>query len=683
MANRQHILISLVLVILCLVIYGKTLTHEFISYDDTLYVTNNWKVMAGLTLDSVVWAFTTSAVANWHPLTWLSHMLDCQIYGLQSWGHHLTNLVFHIANCILLFHVLLRLTKHPGENWVGPSALAAAWFAIHPLHVESVAWVAERKDVLSTFFWMLTMGGYALYVERPSVRRYGLVIVPFALGLMAKPMLVTLPCVLLLLDYWPLRRFEPVAGPKNKITPPNYVAIIGEKVPLFALTILSSVITFVVQQRSGAVLSLDAIPLGARLANALVSYLRYVGKIFWPQHLSIYYPNQTQNLPVWLIALAFLALAAVSVAVLYSRKNHPFLLVGWLWYLGTLVPVIGIVQVGTQAMADRYTYIPSIGLFLMGAGFLHQVASQNPRLKSPIRYGALLSVAILTLVATFQVQYWRNSEALFKHAIEVTTDNAVAHNSLGTLLHQEKKYKEAEAEYREALRINPKHSIAYTNLAGLAAESGRLDEAVALCKKAVEINSISKQGQYYLALFLTKQQKYEEALEHIEWAVWINPNDPNAHLCHGSVLLALGRTEEAAECYRTALRLNPYLAEAHSGLGDCLVRQGQGAEAESHCRQAIALNPGYAEAYDNLGSALASRNRFEEAIAQYNNAIKINPGFVRAHFNLGSVFLNIGRFKEAASQFRKVLELNPGHPYARQLQLESERKNYLEKKTSP
>jgi len=299
-------------------VYAQVYTHDFQVLDDDSYVLQNAVVTAGLTGSGIVWAFTTGAIANWHPLTWLSHMLDCQLFGVNAGPQHLVNVLFHTLNTVLLFLVLRRMT---GAMW--RSAFVAGLFALHPIHVESVAWISERKDVLSTFFWMLTMGGYVLYVERPSVRRYGLVLVPFALGLMAKPMLVTLPCVLLLLDYWPLRRFEPVVGPKNKITPPNYVAIIGEKVPLFALTVASSFITFIVQQRGGAVLSLDAIPLGARLANALVSYVRYVGKMFWPQNLSIYYPNQAQNLPGWLIAVVFLVLVAVSVAVLYSRKSHP------------------------------------------------------------------------------------------------------------------------------------------------------------------------------------------------------------------------------------------------------------------------------------------------------------------------------------------------------------------------
>ncbi|NIQ87873.1 MAG: hypothetical protein GWN93_01765, partial [Deltaproteobacteria bacterium] len=405
-------------------------------------------VHKGLTRESFIWAFTTTDEANWHPLTWLSHMVDCQLYGLNPAGHHLTNVLLHSASTVLLFLILLGMT---GSRW--RSALVAALFALHPLHVESVAWVAERKDVLSTLFWMLTLWAYLAYTKRPERKRYLLIIVAFTLGLMAKPMLVTLPFVLLLLDYWPLKRIElgqsasglPAANQPSTIAEkPGAQAfrLLLEKTPLFVLTAASSVVTFVVQKSEGAVGALEVYPLKIRVANALVSYVSYIIKMIWPQNLAVFYPHPGQSLPMWQAVAAGILLVLISIAVIRAGRRQPYLPVGWLWYLGTLVPVIGLVQVGAQAMADRYTYVPLIGLFIMAAWGVPELMKKWHHRRVALVVSAALVLFALMTCARLQLRHWKNSIALLSHAHAVTAKSYLVHNNLGSALNELGKYDE-------------------------------------------------------------------------------------------------------------------------------------------------------------------------------------------------------------------------------------------------
>lgn len=493
--------------------YVQVKDHGFITLDDDMYVTENPMVRAGLTWPGVKWAFTAQQASNWHPLTWLSHMLDSKLYGLNPAGHHLTNIGFHLADTLLLFLFWTRVT---GALW--PSALVAALFALHPLHVESVAWVAERKDVLSTFFWLATMGAYAWYASAPSVKRYLPVVLLFTLGLLAKPMLVTLPLVLLLLDYWPLGRTadpaplpDGVAGSAPPLGPPKkvYWQLIREKVPLFALASISCLITMRVQMGSGAVMPLDIRPLDARIASALVAYVKYLVKMFWPYPMIFFYP--LAPVPWWEAVWAGLALICLSVFLLHGARRHPYLAVGWLWYLGTLVPVIGLVQVGGQAMADRYTYVPFIGLFIIIAWGISEVTASWRHRKILLSTSAAAVLLACLLSSWGQVSYWRNSETLFTHAIRINPNNYMAYHHLGMELVNQGKLDQAMAMYRKTLAIAPAYPPAYNNLALVYARQGKFEEAVPLFKKAIQLNPYDAVFYRNLALAYRRQGKKSEA----------------------------------------------------------------------------------------------------------------------------------------------------------------------------
>ncbi|MEJ2092422.1 MAG: tetratricopeptide repeat protein [Syntrophobacterales bacterium] len=517
------------LILICLLLAGMTLLpylqvidHDFITLDDDMYVTNNPLVLAGLTWTGVKWAFVARHSSNWHPLTWLSHMLDSQLYGSWAGGHHVTNIVFHLANIILLFLFLVRVTQ---ALW--PSALVAALFALHPLHVESVAWVSERKDVLSAFFWIATMWAYAEYTFVPTIWRYLAVFVLFALGLMAKPMLVTLPFVLLLLDYWPLRRIKglaPVPAYSRADTPPPGPAkqsawrLIYEKIPLFTLSAVSCLITLSAQSHSGSVMPLYIRPLGPRIANALVAYVKYVVKMFWPPPMAMFYP--LNPVPWWQALAAALVLLTVTALMLSRAQRSPYLAVGWLWYLGTMVPVIGLVQVGGQAMADRYTYIPFIGLFIIVVWGIFELTASWRFRKVILALGTAAVLVACWWATWVQIGYWRNSETLFLHAIRVTGPNYMAYNHLGMYYANEGKINQAITMYKNALITAPAYPPAYNNLGIIYANQGKFDQAIALFKKAIQLTPGNPSYHRNLALAYEKQGKHAEAqaiMENLRW----------------------------------------------------------------------------------------------------------------------------------------------------------------------
>ena len=513
---RYDLLVMLVLVLATAVVYLQLNNYDFVNFDDDDYVTENRHVQTGLTSGNITWAFTTFHAGNWHPLTWISHMLDCQLFGLKPGLHHLVNLFFHMANTLLLFLILRRMT-----NALWQSAFVAALFALHPLHVESVAWVAERKDVLSTFFWMLTMGAYVFYVERRELKRYLLALFFFGLGLMAKPMLVTLPFVLLLLDYWPLRRLQMekpladdsvnsekfvkphrkkkerrrsairaghVSKPEKQIRQqPAIGHIILEKVPFFVLSLVSSIVTYMAQQKGGAVRSLQSFPLTTRIANALVSYCGYIGKILWPENLALLYPHSGMP-PVWKVIGAVLFLGIITFLIIRTVKRFPWLTVGWLWYLGTLVPVIGLVQVGMQAMADRYTYVPIIGVLIMVAWGVPELLEKWRHRNTALATVAVITLFIFSFVTWKQVGYWQNNTTLFKHTLEKTTNNPIIHYNLGNLLASQGKFDDAIKQFRESIRISPGYAKAHNNLGNALLYQGRLDEAIGSYREALRIN---------------------------------------------------------------------------------------------------------------------------------------------------------------------------------------------------
>ena len=599
-SSRIHYWICLILVLSMLTVYGQVKDFEFINYDDDLYVVENRHVQRGLSRQNMVWAFKTDHAANWHPVTWLSHLLDVQLHGLNAGAHHLTNLMFHIINTLLLFFTLRKMT---GTLW--RSAFVAALFALHPLHVESVAQVAGRKDVLSTFFWILTILGYTRYVKRPGVLRYGAVLLCFMLGLMAKPMLVTLPFVLLLLDYWPLQRVRS-GGPAdetNKLAGRKTVSgLIGEKLPLFVLVAASGVITFVVQSKGGAVGSLVQYPFMVRVANALVSYVRYMAKTLWPTKMAIFYPHPGMW-PFWQTAGAFVLLLVISIGVIMAMRSRPYLMVGWLWYLGTLVPVIGLVQVGAQAMADRYTYVPLIGLFVVVAWGGYDLSAKWRYRERGLALLSIVSLSALLTVAWLQTGYWCNTREIFSHAIRVTSNNLIAHNNLGMALKEEGRIEEAILHYRQALKVDSNYAYAHNNWGNA----------------------------------LSYQRKYTEAAEHYKKAIDIDPQYAKAYYNLGNISMQQSRTNEAIGYYEAALRIDPYYPGAHNNIGTALARLGRVDEAIAHFRKAVQTSPGDLVALNNL-KILSTQSETERMVSKLKERLVQNPEEFRLHFDLGRIY---------------------------------------------
>ncbi|MBC8198731.1 MAG: tetratricopeptide repeat protein [Desulfobacteraceae bacterium] len=644
---RREGVVCLFLALTVLAVYWQVGNHEFVNYDDRDYITENQHVQAGLTLKSIAWAFTSTHASNWHPLTWLSHMLDCQVYGLNSGGHHFTSVFFHILNSILLFLVFKRMT---GAFW--ESAFVAALFAVHPLHVESVAWVAERKDVLSTFFWMLTMGAYILYIQNPGIKKYLLTVLLFALGLMAKPMLITLPFVLLLLDYWPLGRL-------NKRS--HAFPLLWEKIPLFVLAAASSIVTFFVQQSGGAVRSLDALPLFVRISNALVSYISYIVKMILPHNMAILYPHP-KDFSIWQVAGACLLLVFISFMAVKTFKRRPYFLVGWLWYLGTLVPVIGLVQVGSQSMADRYTYVPLTGIFIIIAWGISDLAARWRYKKEGLAAATAVFLSVLMVITWFQVRHWTNSITLFKHAINVTANNSVAHNNLGVAFADQGKIAEAIKHYTETLRIRPSYANAHNNIGNALADQGKISEAIKHYIEALRIRPDFAKAHNNIGNALADQGKISEAIKHYIEALRIRPDFAKAHNNIGNALADQGKISEAIKHYVEALRIRPNYAKARNNMGNALADQGRVSEAIKYYTEALRIRPNDAKTHNNLGSTLADQGKTSEAVKHYTEALRINPDFVEARSNLEKVSAILNEIDEAVKRVQKLLKVNAEDP---------------------
>ena len=659
---RPDLLVCLFLVIATLAVYWQVRGHSFVNFDDGMYVTDNYHVRAGLSPQSVKWALTETEAANWHPLTRLSHMLDVQLFGMNAGAHHMTSMFFHLANTLLLFFVFKRMT---GCLW--QSGIVAALFALHPLHVESVAWVSERKDVLSAFFWLLTMGGYALYVERPGKIRFLIALLFFALGLMAKPMLVTLPFVLLLMDYWPLGRLggkmmpsgiiaQPVTGGQRALI----LRLVIEKIPFFVLSAASCWVTIHAQQGKGAVGSLERFPMVVRVANALVSYVKYIAKTIWPQNLAAYYPHPG-IVSWWWVLGAGLLLVAVSILAIRTIRQFPWFIVGWLWYLGTLVPVIGLMQVGAQAMADRYTYLPLIGLFIITAwGFAELIAGWRNKKKLLALAGASLLITLM-VSSWFQVRHWKNSITLFQHAIEVTKNNYFAHDGLGLILASQGKNDEAIHQYLEALRIRPDFAEAHNHMGNALKIQGIPGEAIDHYKKALGIKPQYAEAYYNLGHILAGQGKIADAVEQYSAALKLRPEYPEVHYQLGSALMNQGKIDEAMAHYFKALNKRPTDAKIFNQLGFALVKKGRINEARIQFSKAVQIEPHFARAHYNLGHALLNQGRLNQAAFHYSRVLQIEPENAGAHFALGLVYLRQGKLDEAIIHNREALRLRPGH----------------------
>jgi tetratricopeptide (TPR) repeat protein len=600
---RLDIAIAAGLAVATLLVYGQVINHQFISLDDDLYISNNPMVTRGLTVEGIKWAFTTFHASNWHPLTWLSHMLDTQLFGLDAGKHLLVNALIHVLNSLLLYAIVRRMT---GKLWA--SAMVAALFALHPLHVESVAWAAERKDTLSIFFGLLAVLAYLGYVEAVSWKRFAPVALMLGLGLLAKPMLVTLPFVLLLLDYWPLRRMQWSPAESIKTLPGTLLPLLREKLLLFALVAVSMIVTYLAQSRGGAVRALADQPLSLRVGNALISYAKYFLLTFWPGGLGVYYPFSPANLPGWQILLAFLLLAAITILALRQAAKRPYLLVGWLWFLGTLVPVIGIVQVGGQAMADRYHYLPSIGLFIALVFAAAEWIERKAVPRAAVAAGAAILLLILGVRASTQVGLWRDSVSLFSHTLSVTSDNLVMEYNLGHVLGRQGRPDEAVRHFAEAIRINPNYYDAHFNMGVTLAAQGRFVEALNSFEEALRIRPNSARAHLEKALALARQARLADAMPSFYQALELAPNDADVRTNLSLALLQQGKIDEAIEQLNEALRLNPNSAEAHNNMGLALLAKGRAQQSIGHFSTALRLKPQMTAAQENLKRAQAQSN---------------------------------------------------------------------------
>ena len=674
---------AVILVALTLVAYAQVRHFDFVNYDDNDYVYENAVVQEGLTGDGVAWAFTTGTLSNWHPVTWLSYMVDVQWFGVDPGAMHIVNVVFHLLNALLVLVLLWRLT-----GAVVPALLTAALFALHPLHVESVAWISERKDVLSTFFGLLALGAYGWYTKRPSMGRNAIVALLLGLGLMAKPMLVTWPFVFLLLDYWPLRR-------------PLRVSLILEKWPHFVLIAASSVATYVAQQAGGAMRTTEAVPWVVRVQNAVMAYGVYLKKVVWPNDLGVFYPYPRTAYPTaWIVATAAL-LVVITVAVLLLRKGRPYLPVGWLWFLGTLVPVIGLIQVGDQAYADRYTYIPLIGLFLALAWVLWDLARSRRALRIAGAIAGVAVVGALTYATHVQAGYWRDSISLYTHTLAVSPDNSTVHYNLGSALLAAGRNAEAQehlaaanalwpdnpngltnlavsvmeqGDYAEATRMledlltrHPEHLEAHINLAVISLREERWVDAIPHLEHALRIAPDDPKTELYLGIALASLERWQEAEAALSKAAAKMPEDPTAQYQWGRALGKVGRNEDAVRALERAVQLDGTSVAAWYQMGSVCLALGRLPEARRAFERVIELDPEHHAAELNLGIALASQNELPAAITHLRRSLEIKADSADAHFNLALALHLSGENEEARSHAGEALRLNPQDANAEQL----------------
>ena len=697
-SHHVTLLILLSIAATTLAVYWQVRLFDFINFDDPSYVTHNIYIHSGLSLKSVIWAFTTWHAGYWIPLTWLSFMVDMELFGQWAGGYHLTNVVFHILNTLLLFYCLKRST---GAFW--RSAFAAFLFALHPLQVESVTWITERKDVLSTFFYLLTILTYVRFIEVRTFSRYLLVVAFFILGLMSKPMVVTLPCALLLLDYWPLRRFEikissrrRAASKEEKKKSRNIISVlpslIQEKIPLFVLSAVFSALTVVTQKEAGAVQELHRLPFMARISNALVSYVKYIGKFVIPDKLGIVYPHPGSLIPLWqpLAAGVFLVTVTAFVIQMSVRKSG-YCLTGWLWYLGTLFPVIGLVQAGVQSMADRFCYVPIIGLCVMVAWGIPDIVARWRYSKKVLVVLSVLVLLILGVRSWFQIGKWKNSYTIFKHTLSVTENNFLVHTALGGFLMQQDYFELAIEQYKISLKICPYQPEVYYSLGMAYSRKGMTNEAEAQCRMVLEDKPEFVLGYIGLGKMLYEQDRFKEAQREFEKALQVDENCTLAHLGLGKIFYSQGKLDEAIDIFKKALKIEPNLYFIRASLGYVLYEKGYHNEAieELHAasrgcpddpdlffnlgkvmkavgrlddaiesfRQALILKEEDAEINAALGTVLAMKRRIEEAIEFLEQAVRLDPELAEARYNLGLALELAARYPEAVLHFEKILTL--------------------------
>jgi tetratricopeptide (TPR) repeat protein len=670
--RKRIVIISLLLLAITAAVYWPVAGHGFVNFDDPDYVLSNPRIQAGLTMESIRWSVTGIYSSNWHPVTWLSHMLDCQLYGLKPAGHHLTNVAFHLANTVLLFLLLRRMT-----GALLRSAFVAALFALHPMHVESVAWVAERKDVLSTFFGLLCLWSYARFVQGraevkdkaishlPSPVFYLLALLLFALSLMSKAMLVTLPFVMLLLDFWPLGRFKlPIAQATPKASKLSSLfssirPLLIEKLPFFALSLASCIITFRVQRISGAMVPLSNTPLELRLINAIAGYGWYLVKTVWPSQLAVFYPHPHLDWASWEVLVTLFLLAGITALVLWRANKQPYLPLGWFWFLGTLVPVIGLVQVGQQAWADRYSYVPQMGLFLIFAWGAAEVitAWEWPRVVRYVAAGVVL--AACAAASSQQIAFWPDTITLFEHTAAVTSGNYIAYTVIGSALADKDRLPEAIEYCHKALQFSPRYPEAFNTLGNVYTKQEKFELAIENYREAIACDPSYGDAYFGLGNAMFRMQKYAEAETQCREALRLAPMHMAARFCLARALHSQEKFEEAAGHYRRLLELDPNLFSAHRYLGNVLVSQGKLDEAVIQLKSALQIRPNDADTHAVLGTVFLEKNLVEEALSQFRETTRLQPTNAAANYQLALIHQSRKQIREAIEYFHQTLQAQP------------------------
>ena len=649
--NQKHkYFIVIFLIVASLIAYSRILSNDFINLDDPLHITQNDHIKSGIHLQNIKWAFTSIVNAHWFPLTLISHMLDWSLFGSDASGHHMVSLLLHIGAAIFLF---LFLNKTTNNIW--PSAFAAAFFALHPLRVEAVAWAADRKDVLSMFFGMASLYAYSFYVENNRCSRYIFCLILFIFGLMSKPIILTLPFLMILLDYWPLKRC-----PMDLLSPfKNRRQIFGkllrEKVPFIFFTIVSCIITFRAQDKSHLVASLRNLSFDTRVQNMFISYVSYLEKTFWPFDFAVYYSYE-RSFPLGNVLISCIILIGITMTVIYVMKKMPFLFVGWFWYLGTLVPVIGLVQIADIARADRYTYLPSVGIVMMitwGIPFLfyHKVISKK------ILFTAGIAVlTILSILTWQQCRYWKNSIELYNHTLKVTKNTYFIRHLLGRALAEKGNTKEAIDQYDEAIKLKPKNANAYQARGNAYEKLGQYQQAFAEYNKAVRLEPNDKTyNSRGLAYY--KLGQYREALADHNEAIRLNPDVADAYQARGNAYEKLGQYQQALADYNEAIRLNPDVADVYSNRGTIYFKLGQYQQALVDYNKAIIMKPKSADAYNNRGLAYGKLGQYQQAVDDFNQATSLKPDYIDAYNNRGFAYFLQGNKERGCSDAQKACSL--------------------------
>ncbi len=654
--NRQLIAICIILSILVYVVYGQTTQHAFIPVDDEQYVTGNRTVKAGLTIDGVRYAFTTMDAANWHPVTWLSHMTDVELFGVNPGAHHVTNIFLHTVNSLLLLLVLVRMT---GALW--RSAFVAAAFALHPLHVESVAWICERKDLLSGLFFLLMLYSWSIWKRTHSRLSYIFAILWYVFGLLSKPMIVTVPFVLLLLDFWPFGRtavLSESSDSQNSVLYPKILGLLLEKIPFFVLTIVSSVVTIIAQKHGDAI---RQIPLGVRTANGVRSYIYYLRDTIWPEWLAPFYPYTGGNIPGWQLIAGFLFLGVISALVLYFRRRRNWLPVGWFWFIGTLVPVIGVIQVGKQSMADRYMYIPSVGLFILFAWAAEEMGNRL-RWRYIMPAVSIMALIVMTMASWRQVAYWKDEFAVFTRSLDINTENSFAHQNIGVAYNEQGNYSAGLYHLQEAVRIEPDNAKYIVNYGIALRLAGRLQEAEFILREITQNFPDYEPGHLELGrIYALKGMRWEAVAEYRE-ILRLNPGNASIHRALGLGLAGGGRLPEGLEHLRQSVKLSPSDPDAWYYLGVLLDRSGQFGEAIPCYRNALSLRPLHTPTSVGLAMDLAKTGNSGEAIRLLKETIAQTPSDPSTHNALAVVLENYGAHREAMEELSLATSITKSLP---------------------